>query len=701
MDLQKKTLIVLVTFLILAVALTGLFVTVILLSNYQSLEKEYMTNDVMRTVSQLKNDERTLSAIASDWAPWDDTYDFVSGNRPEYIERNINPDAFANLHLSFMVITNRSGGVVYAGTYDPSTRTIVPVSPALLQDIVPESPLLDQSDPRGETTGILMLPEGPALVTSHPIVRTDFSGTPQGVVIMGQYLGSSEIQRLSSRMSSSVEIQKIAQSDLTPAELAGLTAVPSVPPLVIRPVSDNTVAGYALLWDIYGNPVLTLRITEPRDLYRQGTSTIFQFIMILLLTEMLFGFVMIFFLDRFVLSRINTLSSQVRRIGTGSDWAARVKLEDSDELTDLARDINLMLTEIEKTNADLLSSEARFRELAEETSDVLLTLDTKGTAIYVSPAINRYGYLSEDVISQDFVRFVHPGDRTRVIQEFHREIEECTPIVLPFRLVDKWGYIHWIEAKISVRMDVFGKPTGITGVLRDFTDRRQAEDAIVLANRKLNLLNNITRHDILNTITALLGCVDMANATKVPAEREELLKEIKELTRIIQRQIEFTREYQSVGVNAPTWQNLREILNRAIINFAGSGITISKDIENTEIYADPLLEKVFYNLIDNAIRYGEHITTIRFYYQVSDVGLTLICEDDGVGIPEKDKESIFERGVGKNTGMGLFLTREILSITGITIWEMGKAGAGARFEMLIPNGAFRFIKDRKDEPKEG
>ncbi|MEN6395709.1 MAG: HAMP domain-containing sensor histidine kinase, partial [Methanoregula sp.] len=136
-------------------------------------------------------------------------------------------------------------------------------------------------------------------------------------------------------------------------------------------------------------------------------------------------------------------------------------------------------------------------------------------------------------------------------------------------------------------------------------------------------------------------------------------------------------------------------------NFAGSGIIITNEIENLEIYADPLLEKVFYNLIDNAIRYGERIKTIRFYPQISDIGMILICDDDGVGIPDKEKESIFERGVGKNTGMGLFLSREILLITGITIKETGKFGSGARFEMLIPNGGFRLVGETDDEKQDG
>jgi signal transduction histidine kinase len=67
----------------------------------------------------------------------------------------------------------------------------------------------------------------------------------------------------------------------------------------------------------------------------------------------------------------------------------------------------------------------------------------------------------------------------------------------------------------------------------------------------------------------------------------------------------------------------------------------------------------------------------------------IVCEDDGEGIPAEEKERIFDRGFGKNTGMGLFLAREILSITGITIRETGKPGKGGRFEIMVPKGVYR------------
>ena len=241
-------------------------------------------------------------------------------------------------------------------------------------------------------------------------------------------------------------------------------------------------------------------------------------------------------------------------------------------------------------------------------------------------------------------------------------------------------------------MNTFGEPIGIYGVLRDVSQRKRAEDAVELANKKLNLMNNITRHDILNTITGLIGCVDMADASDSVEERKELLMDIKELTKTIQRQIAFTKEYQEVGVNLPIWQNVEGVLERVLVNFEKTDLHFVIDIENVEIFADPLLEKVFYNLVDNAIRYGERVTTIQFYLVHADSGLLLVCEDNGTGIPDNVKNFIFERGVGKNTGMGLFLSREILAITKIGVLENGIPGIGARFEMSIPRGIFRFAR---------
>ena len=119
-------------------------------------------------------------------------------------------------------------------------------------------------------------------------------------------------------------------------------------------------------------------------------------------------------------------------------------------------------------------------------------------------------------------------------------------------------------------------------------------------------------------------------------------------------------------------------------------IRVNNDIPvGTEVFADPLIAKVFYNLMDNAVRYGGNVSTVRFSVEEQGDDCQIICEDDGEGVIAEEKEKIFERGFGKSTGLGLFLSREILTITGITILENGEPGKGARFEMKMHTGIWR------------
>ena len=164
--------------------------------------------------------------------------------------------------------------------------------------------------------------------------------------------------------------------------------------------------------------------------------------------------------------------------------------------------------------------------------------------------------------------------------------------------------------------------------------------------------------------------------------------------------IRFTREYEEIGITSPVWQDCRAIVDSAAARVPSGRVVIHNDIPaGREVFADPLIVKVFYNLADNAVRYGQKITAIRFSLAEQDGKAVIVCEDDGVGVPAGDKERIFEKGFGKNTGLGLALSREILDITGITIKETGTPGAGARFELAVPPGTAglpALIKCRRD-----
>ncbi|MDD3136064.1 MAG: HAMP domain-containing sensor histidine kinase [Methanoregula sp.] len=223
------------------------------------------------------------------------------------------------------------------------------------------------------------------------------------------------------------------------------------------------------------------------------------------------------------------------------------------------------------------------------------------------------------------------------------------------------------------------------------------------ANKQLNLLSSITRHDILNQLMALKGYLYLSKEMiDNPTTLSGYIQKEEQAADAIENQIKFTRDYQELGVAAPEWLNVNASIEKALTGLPMRAVRIEIDPDNPEIFADRLFEKVFYNLIDNALRYGgADMKTIRVSSQEIDKGLRIVCEDDGVGISAEDKKKLFTRGFGKNTGLGLFLSREILAITGITITENGEPGNGARFEIMVPKGMWRFTVIESQSEKQG
>lgn len=242
--------------------------------------------------------------------------------------------------------------------------------------------------------------------------------------------------------------------------------------------------------------------------------------------------------------------------------------------------------------------------------------------------------------------------------------------------------------KASPLYNYRGEVTGAIESIRDFTERRMLEDSLKQLNKKLNLMSSITRHDILNNITVCLGYLELSKQQSPHPDMQKLIAVLESNIGAIQSQIAFTRVYQDLGVAAPVWQDLGELLKKCS---AAQKIPVISAITDLEVYADPLIGKVFYNLYDNAVRHGEHVTEIHVRAEEGGKDIVIIWEDDGVGVLRDEKEKIFDRGFGRNTGLGLFLVREILGITGISIHENGEPGKGARFEILLPSGSYRCI----------
>jgi PAS domain S-box-containing protein len=263
-----------------------------------------------------------------------------------------------------------------------------------------------------------------------------------------------------------------------------------------------------------------------------------------------------------------------------------------------------------------------------------------------------------------------------------RDLRRVGDIEVRFRAWD--GSMRW--ALVSAAET--GEP-GVICTVVDITDNKLSREALTQANKKLNLLNNVTRHDILNQLTALLGYIELSKQDVTdPGQRKFLDKEEQAAT-AIRQQILFTRDYQNIGIFSPQWHRVDETISLAMATIDLRSVQVRVNIPRVEIYADPLLEKVFYNLIENSIRHGEKVTEITIRSVERSDSLDIIIEDNGTGIPDTEKERIFKREYYKHTGFGLFLSREILAITNLSILESGTFGQGAQFIIRVPREHFR------------
>jgi PAS domain S-box-containing protein len=346
--------------------------------------------------------------------------------------------------------------------------------------------------------------------------------------------------------------------------------------------------------------------------------------------------------------------------------------------------------DLERANDALRVSEQRFLQFINLLPEVVFECDLTGKLTLINDnSLRLFGYTREEM-DQGLNLFdnIVPEDRERVRQDIGRIAGGGVTAGSEYTGVKRDGSRFPVMV-YTTRVIENNRCTGIRGILVDITGRKKTEHAMKQALGKLNLLNNITRHDILNKLTALGAYLDLVDENVTDPETAGYIHQSAEIVATINKHVEFMRDYQEIGVHLPVWQDPAFTIRQVLESLYLKDVTVQIMDPGWEIFIDPLFEKVIYNLIDNAIRHGEHTTMITFSLSEAEDGLHLVCQDDGAGISEECKAQLFEKGFGKNTGLGLFLAREILGITNISLQETGVFGQGARFEMTVPKGNYR------------
>jgi len=331
-----------------------------------------------------------------------------------------------------------------------------------------------------------------------------------------------------------------------------------------------------------------------------------------------------------------------------------------------------------------------YHDLPSLTSDGIVLINSMETIIIVNPQMEKMlGYEPGTCMGQ---KLQDVCDKT-LCDSIETSCtaspdEKCRFLEVPF--FTRHGNRRYANiATAPVSLDN-GTQTGTLAVVSDVTALHEAKRKLDHTNHKLHLISSITRHDILNKIETIRGYIGLLVRGMSDEKVSNRLHTIDYAAEEIRDILAFSREYEKMGLQDPAWFSVSESFFQAVNRFAShKEVTFHCENEGFCIFADPMFSRVFVNLIENSIVHGASVTTISVTCTVEEGHLCIRYYDNGIGVADEEKEHIFKRGVGSHHGLGLFLIRDILAITDITIWEEGIQHKGVCFVIHIPKGGYR------------
>lgn len=338
----------------------------VLMKSYAGLEEQIVSRDVQRVVNHILETVGDVKITAADYAGWDDTYAYMETRAQTYIDSNYNDTTYINNQLNLILLIDTSGKIVYADAYDLNKETFIPI-PEQFLTLSPDDRLLIPTRSEQDMEGLLVIGNQPMFVASQPILTSSSEGPTHGALIMARFLDEGMIARLAESTQMPLEVTRTADPALAPymqAALDKLTTTAS--DIWVEPVDQQTVAGYAVLNDIYDNPAVIVRVAKPREVYAQGRTTLTYLGAAILLAGVAFSAAMWWVLGQLVFGRLNNFRDDVSHIGvigSAGDFSSRVPVRGEDELSQLGSTVNVMLDNLEQYQKELLIQKQRFENL--------------------------------------------------------------------------------------------------------------------------------------------------------------------------------------------------------------------------------------------------------------------------------------------------------------------------------------------------
>ena len=383
LTLRRKTVLVIVGTLVALVSLLYGVLSTIVLDGFKAVERQNIQQNVRRVRDTITEDLAKLTLTAQDWAEWNDSYSYAAGTNPSFTTDNLNSSTVDRLQLNLVVYLTTADTVRFGTGFDTANHQATPLPAWVTHELTPGNALLQTGhSPTSTSLAGILIADGspPLLLVARPILDGDGHGPAHGTLLFGRLLDASALQAVAARTHVTLSAYPYHAADLPPDVQAAKVPLQDAAAVPTSERSQDDIAGYALLPDIYGQSGLLLRVDLPRPIYAQAQANVALLLYALLTGGLVFGVVIMLLLETTVLARLLRLTAGVRAIGSTGNLALRVPVQGRDELADLGATINRAIAGVAESQTALQASEHRYRALSGELQQAKEAAETANAA---------------------------------------------------------------------------------------------------------------------------------------------------------------------------------------------------------------------------------------------------------------------------------------------------------------------------------
>jgi signal transduction histidine kinase len=658
-------------------------------SGFDGLERQAVTENLHRVQNAIYRDLKNLEGVTADWGLWDDTYKYLQTEDAAFVEANLTAQSFGELHLDMLALYDVAGRLLAARQYDATEGVLFDASRPV-SDMVAAAPGLLRLDAlEGRQSGIAFFEGQPCLLAAQTVLTSARKGPAAGTLIMAQMLDAAKVAAIAELTLLDVKLLAPASRELPPG-LADALASGLEAGYAIR-ISDNaTVSGYALLRDITGEPALVLAISMARSIHQQGRLLEQAMVGSLTTIGIIFGLAMLYFVERFILSRVTGLGQEIAQLGRGSRKRVTV-FAGNDEVSALSRAVNVMLDELDAARANyVMATRAAKVGVWELLPDERL--------VAVDPVIaNLLGYDSPgqpEPLALWLARLV-PEDRDRLAREGPELLDKPT-LERELRVVAAHGGILCFLCRGQPVPGTNGSPRRLTATAVDITELKQAAESIRALSGQLMQAQESERasiaRDLHDNVAQDLSSLKIAYETLLdglPDVDDALRQRLEAASGLLARTISSVREL-AYGLRPPNLEHLGlDLALRRLCQEMGqtSGLDVSYagvGLEGLDV--DPDVAINIYRIAQEAL------ANVRKHAGAGSVDMRLIESYPKLILRIRDDGRGFDAGLdhGDCPGeagrpcMGLVNMRERAGLFGGSLRVMSSPGHGTTVVAEIP-----------------